>query len=68
MKRTRFREEQIIAILKETEAGVPAANLCRKHGISEGTFYRWKAKYGGIPLTVLIGSAIPFFSSKYLWF
>ena len=48
MKRKRHTEEQIIAILKEHEAGVKTAELCRKHGISEGTFYNWKAKYGGL--------------------
>ena len=46
MKRKRHSEEQIIAILKEHEAGVKTADLCRKHGISEQTFYNWKAKYG----------------------
>jgi putative transposase len=48
MKRKRHAEEQIIAILKEHEAGVKTADLCRKHGISEGTFYNWKARYGGL--------------------
>ncbi len=48
MKRSRFSEEQIIGTLKEAEAGTPVANLCRRLGISEGTFYRWKAKYGGL--------------------
>ena len=48
MKRKRHTEEQIIAILKEHEAGVKTADLCRKHGISEQTFYNWKAKYGGV--------------------
>ena len=46
MKRKRHTEEQIIAILKEHEAGVKTADLCRKHGISEASFYNWKAKYG----------------------
>ncbi|MDR6818092.1 transposase-like protein [Neorhizobium sp. 2083] len=46
MKKQRFTEEQIIAVLKEQEAGAKAADLCRKHGISEATFYNWKAKYG----------------------
>ena len=46
MKRSRYREEQIIGILKEQEAGVPVAELCRKHGMSDATFYNWKSKYG----------------------
>jgi putative transposase len=48
MKRSRFTEEQIIGILREQEAGVPVADLCRKHGLSSPTFYKWKAKYGGM--------------------
>lgn len=51
MKKQRFREEQIIAVLKEQEAGAKAADLCRKHGISEATFYNWKAKYGGMEVS-----------------
>ena len=51
MKRKRFTEEQIIAILKEAETGVTVANLTRKHGVAEGTFYRWKAKYGGMEVS-----------------
>jgi putative transposase len=51
MKRKRHTEEQIIAILKEHEAGMKTADLCRKHGISEPTFYNWKAKYGGLELS-----------------
>jgi putative transposase len=47
MQRKRHTEEQIIAILKEHEAGMKTADLCRKHGISEATFYNWRAKYGG---------------------
>lgn len=48
MKRKRFSEEQIVGILKEGEAGVPTPELCRRHGISQGTYYRWKSKYGGM--------------------
>lgn len=48
MKRSRFSEEQIIGILKEHQAGMSAADLCRKHGISDATFYTWRKKYGGI--------------------
>lgn len=51
MKKQRFTEEQIIAVLKEQEAGSKAADLCRKHGISEATFYNWKAKYGGMEVS-----------------
>ena len=48
MKGTRHSEEQIIAILKQGEAGLTTAELCRQHGIAEQTYYRWKAKYGGM--------------------
>lgn len=51
MKKQRFTEEQIIAVLKEQEGGAKAADLCRKHGISEATFYNWKAKYGGMEVS-----------------
>jgi putative transposase len=51
MKRSRFPEEQIIGILREQEAGVPVADLCRKHGLSSPTFYKWKAKYGGLDVS-----------------
>lgn len=51
MKRKRFTEEQIIAVLKEHELGAKAADLCRKHGISEATFYNWKSKYGGMDVS-----------------
>ena len=48
MRGKRFKEEQIIAVLKEAEAGVSVQELCRKYGISDGTFYNWKARYGGL--------------------
>ena len=51
MKRTRFTEEQIIAVLKEHELGAKTADLCRKHGISEATFYNWKSKFGGMDVS-----------------
>lgn len=51
MKRTRFTEEQIIAIVKEQETGVPVADLCRKHGVSNASIYKWKAKYGGMDVS-----------------
>ena len=51
MKRSRFSEEQIIAILKEHEAGVATAEVCRRHGVSSATFYKWKAKFGGLEVS-----------------
>ena len=48
MKRSRFSEEQIIAVLKEQEAGMPTAEVCRRHGISSATFYKWKSKLDGL--------------------
>ena len=51
MRRSRFTEEQIVGILKEQEAGVPTAELCRRHGISDQTFYNWKRKYGGLDIS-----------------
>ena len=53
MKKKRFSEEQIIAVLKEAEAGAKVAELCRKHGISDATFYNWKAKYAGMSVAEL---------------
>jgi putative transposase len=51
MKRKRFSEEQIVGILKEHEAGVAVSELCRKHGVSDASVYKWKAKYGGLEVS-----------------
>ena len=51
MKKSRYTEEQIIAILKQHEAGVKTSDLCREHGISDATFYNWKTKYGGLDVS-----------------
>jgi len=51
MKPSRFSEEQIIAILREQEAGAKTADVCRKHGVSSATFYKWKAKFGGMDVS-----------------
>jgi putative transposase len=51
MKGSRFSEEQIIGILREHEAGAKTAEVCRRHGISDATFYKWKAKYGGLEVS-----------------
>jgi putative transposase len=51
MKGTRFKEEQIIRILKEADSGVPTKELCRQHGIAAQTLYRWKAKFGGVEVS-----------------
>jgi putative transposase len=51
MKASRFSEEQIIGILREQEAGVPTVDVCRKHGVSNATFYKWKAKYSRLDVS-----------------
>ncbi len=51
MRKSRFKEEQIIAILKESESGAEPGELCRRHGITRGSLYRWKAKYGGMEVS-----------------
>lgn len=51
MKRSRFSEEQIIGILKEHDVGIPVAELCRRHGVSDANIYKWKAKYGGMEVS-----------------
>ena len=53
MKKSKFSESQIVAILKEGEAGVPVAQILRKHGVSHATFYKWKSKYGGASVAEL---------------
>jgi putative transposase len=51
MKKSRYSEGQIIAVLKEHQAGVPVSELCRKHGISDATFYNWRSRYGGMEVS-----------------
>lgn len=53
MKKSRFTESQIVAVLKEGEAGLPVADLCRKHGVSNATYYKWKSKYSGVQVSEL---------------
>ncbi len=53
MRTSRFTDSQIIAILKQAEAGSPVAELCREHGISNATFYKWRAKYGGMDASLM---------------
>jgi putative transposase len=53
MKKSRFTESQIFSILKEAETGIPVAELCRKHGMSDASFYKWRAKYGGMDVSLL---------------
>lgn len=53
MKKSRFKEAQIVTILKEADAGLPISDLCRKHGISQSCFYQWKSKYGGMDVSEL---------------
>ena len=51
MRKSRFSDAQIIGMIKEQEAGMPTADVCRKHGLSQGTFYKFKAKYGGMDVS-----------------
>ena len=53
MKKSRFTESQIVSILKEADAGRKVAEICRKHGISEATYYHWKSRYGGLSISEL---------------
>jgi putative transposase len=53
MKKSRFTDSQIIAVLKEAEAGAPVPELCRTHGISSATFYKWRAKFGGMDVSLM---------------
>jgi putative transposase len=53
LKKSRFTDSQIIAILKQAEAGTPVPELCREHGISSATFYKWRSKYGGMEASMV---------------
>jgi putative transposase len=53
MRKSRFTETQIVAILKESEGGLPVADICRSHGISQATFYKWRSKYGGMDASLV---------------
>jgi putative transposase len=53
MKKSRFTDSQILAILKQNEAGPPVAELCREHGMSDVTFYKWRAKFGGMDASLM---------------
>ena len=53
MKRSRYSDSQIISILKQAEAGTPATELCREHGMSDATFYKWRAKFGGMDVSMM---------------
>jgi len=53
MKRSRFSDTQILAILKQAESGIPVPEICREHGISSATFYKWRSKYGGMDLSLM---------------
>ena len=53
MKRSRFTDSQIMAVLKQAEGGTPAPDLCREHGVSSATFYKWRAKFGGMDVSMM---------------
>lgn len=53
MKRSKYSDSQILAIIKQNESGVPVPELCREHGMSSATFYKWRAKYGGMDASLM---------------
>ena len=53
MKKSKFSDSQIMAILKQAEAGIPVSELCREHGMSNATFYKWRSKYGGMDTSII---------------